>query len=213
MKNDFERLLQNAEEHSQGVADPQEITRRKNPPLRSNKSADLRDFIQMISQVVSKTMKDQGVKFIPDEGRRIVVDPSFTIEHPCITYKVISRKTGTELKPRARETIKEESYDQKEGRQGTIYGQKFKCTVQFDIIASEYSTADQVMYNFEELILTYNYFFKKNGVAEILFEEHFTDENYDLYRQNVSVRSLRYYVEVEKLTVIFDSEFEDVDIQ
>jgi hypothetical protein len=52
-----------------------------------------------------------------------------------------------------------------------------------------------------------------NGVAEILFEEHKTDENYDIYRQNLSVRNLVYYVEIEKLHVMFDSDIEGVFIK
>lgn len=183
------------------------------PPLKAQKSATLQDFIDMVAEIVSKALKDKNVQFIPDEGRRLIVDPGEKLEHPYITYKVISRTPKDEKKPRERESVIIENADNKqEARQGRVYGQKFKCYVQFNIIASEYREADEVMNTFEDLMFSYAHYFKKNGVAEILFEKHFTDENFDVYRQSVSVRNLQYYVEVEKLSAIFDSEIKDIQI-
>ena len=216
--NDLEELLKRSYDNQQGIvasnAEAEEIKERRikaSPPLKANKSANLQDFIQMVSKIVSIALKHKNVEFVPDEGKRIIVDPNQEIAHPYITYKVISRTPKQERKPRERESlINEKTYKDGEGRQGRVYGQKFKCLIQFNIIASEYSEADEVMNIFEDLILSYAHYFKKNGVAEILFEKHFTDEIFDVYRQSVSVRNLQYYVEVEKLTVIFDSEIKDV---
>lgn len=217
--NDLEQLLQKSQDNQMGLMtedqakDLKQRRRKATPPLKANKSATLQDFIKMVSKIVGIALKKQNVEFVPDEGKRIIIDPNEEITHPYITYKVISRTPKGELKPREREhLISEEVHRDGEGRQGRVYGQKFKCYVQFNIIASEYNEADEVMNTFEDLILSYAHYFKKNGVAEILFEKHFTDENFDVYRQSVSVRSLQYYVEVEKLTVVFDSEIEDVQI-
>ena len=69
------------------------------------------------------------------------------------------------------------------------------------------------MNDFESLIFNYTAFFKKNGVAEILFEKHFTDRNLDPFRQNLSIRSLQYYVEIERLfTEFVASDIEKVSI-
>ena len=69
------------------------------------------------------------------------------------------------------------------------------------------------MNTFEELIYAYTHYFKKNGVAEVLFEKHLTDKNFDVFRQRMSVRNLQYYVEVEKLYTVFDSEFKEIQIK
>ena len=85
--------------------------------------------------------------------------------------------------------------------------------MQFHIIASDYRQANKVMNDFESLIFNYTAFFKKNGVAEILFEKHFTDRNLDPFRQNLSIRSLQYYVEIERLfTEFVASDIEKVSI-
>ncbi|MED1125329.1 hypothetical protein [Bacillus atrophaeus] len=217
MNEDLGLLLQASQDNQEGVVGTAETIienrKKKQPPLKANKSATLQDFIKMVGKIVSVALKDREVEFVPDEGNRIIVDPATTVEHPYITYKIIERTPKGEKKPRERESlIGENVHRDDERRQGRVYGQKFKCYIQFDVIASEYSEADEVMNTFEDLILSYAHYFKKNGVAELLFEKHFTDENFDVYRQNVSVRSLQYYVEVEKLTVVFDSEIKDIQI-
>ena len=58
------------------------------------------------------------------------------------------------------------------------------------------------MERFEELMITYAGYFKKNGVAELLFDQQFTDQTFETMRQTLSIRNISYYVEVEKLTVI-----------
>lgn len=185
-----------------------------NKPLKADKSATLFDFIQMVGKVVSRAMKEDGVEFLLDEGKRIPQDPKMQMDHPYITYKVKSRTPKNEIKPRERESfIKEDTFSQTDARQGRIYGQKFVCEVQFNIIASEYTQADRVMNIFEDLIFSYTHYFKKNGVSELFFQKHLTDTDYDIYRQDISVRNLVYYVEVEKLYVMFDSEIDGVFVK
>lgn len=215
--NDLEYLLQRKDNINEDLKSrsPEEEARklRDSLPLKADKSADIHDFITMVSKVVTLAMKEDKVEFVPDEGKRLVIDPTQPIDHPYILYKVISRVPKMERKARERESfISEDTYLPGEGRKGRIYGQKFKAYIQFDIIASEYSAADRVMNNFEDLILSYSHFFKKNGVAELLFEKHYTDENLDIYRESISVRSLQYYVELEKLTMIYDSEIKEINI-
>lgn len=169
--------------------------------LTADKTATLFDFIKMIDKLVSITMKDLGVKFIPDEGKIVYLSNDLKLDSPIITYKLISRKPKGEIKPRFREGF-QESKDSKEGRVGEIYGQKFKCHIQFNIFASVYEVAEQVMERFEELMVTYAGYFKKNGVAELLFDQQFTDQSFEAMRETLSIRNISYYVEVEKLTVI-----------
>lgn len=183
------------------------------PPTTAVKSATLDSFMEMIGTLVAKTMKKTKAEFVPDEGARIEVDMAVPIDHPRIYYEVISRKPKSELKPRPREEIHELTADDGSRRQGRVWGQKFECHVQFHIAASDYKQANKVMNDFESLIFNYTAFFKKNGVAEILFEKHFTDRNLDPFRQSLSIRSLQYYVEIERLfTEFVASDIEKVSI-
>lgn len=179
--------------------------------LQARKSASLTDFINMVAMLVSKGMKKQKVIFSPDEGDRPKVDQAVQINEPHIYYDVISRVPKKELKPRERQEILECHNDKNNIRQGRVFGQKFECVVQFNIMSSDYKSADEVMKVFEELIFKYTSYLKENGVAELLFKQQMTDRGLDIYRQSLSVRSLQYYVEVEQLHAVFDeSEIEGI---
>lgn len=207
----FESLLQDQEKRTYEVKSRNYNKEAQAKIQTAEKSASMFDFIKMISKLSALVLKDLKVEFIPDENKNIVKNPELPLDHPVITYKVIHRKPKDELKPRIRQTIDEVTDDQTDERIGEVYGQKFKCLIQFNVFASVYDLAEQVMEKFEEMIFTYTGYFKKNGVAEIVFDQQLTDENYDLFRQTISVRNLRYYVEVEKLTVIFQEKIKEIE--
>lgn len=208
--NDFEYLLQ-SRDNAQFAKDieiiPSDI---ESKVQKAEKTANLFDFITMLSKIISLTMKD--IKFIPDEGKVLQLDSMKKKEEAFITYKVISREPKGELKPRFRETICENVKDVNEQRLGEIWGQKFKCKIQFNIFASVYTKAEEVMEKFEDTITMFLGYFKKNGVAEILFDKHFTDDNYTNLRETLSIRNLSYYVEIEKLTVMFKGKIKEIEL-
>lgn len=214
MFNDLENLLQ---EHSE-MTEKKELNRfnemkngvHDSKQLKADKSATLFDFIKMVDKIITLTMSDMNVIFIPDEGKSVYLSSDQKLDSPMITYKIIERKAKGELKPRIRENFRETDPDGNV-RIGEIYGQKFKCHLQFNIFASVYTTAEQVMEMFEEAMMTYAGYFKKNGVAEILFDKQLTDESFDMARQSLSIRNLRYYVEIEKLTVIMRESIREIN--
>lgn len=214
MFSDFENLLQQQSE----MAEKKELNKfnemkngvHDSKQLKADKSASLFDFIKMIDKVITLTMGDMNVIFIPDEGKGIYLGTDQTLDTPMITYKLIERKAKGELKPRIRENFREVDPDGNV-RIGEIYGQKFKCHLQFNIFASVYTTAEQVMEMFEEAMMTYAGYFKKNGVAEILFDKQLTDDSFEMARQSLSIRNLRYYVEIEKLTVIMRESVKEIN--
>ena len=213
--DDLGRLLQNKQDNGNNLM-PLSYNTNANQDIeaqKAQKSASLSDFMEMISMLVSKTMKKKGVVFKPDEGARLQVDQVNKVDNPYIFYEVIDRTPKKELKPREREEIIEVTDDKNGRRQGRIYGQKFECTVQFNFLACDYTSVNTVMNDFEDLIFNYSAYFKKNGVAEILFKRHFTDKNLDIYRQTLSVRSLQYYVEIEKLFAAFETEIEAITVE
>jgi len=165
----------------------------------------------MIQKIVSLTLKESKTELIPDDGKDLLLEEmDFHIDHPYITYKTIRRVSKGEKKPRFRESIKGVGND--EGKVGQIYGQKFESLIQFNIIASTYKEAETIMQDFEESMFNYTGFFKKNGISEIIFDSQLTDDSYDSYRKTLSIRNIRYYVEVEKLYVLFKEKIKAVEI-
>lgn len=179
--------------------------------LKADKSASFYDFITMIDKIVTKTLSEYNVEFIPDEGKIVYLSNDEKLDHPIITYKLKERKPKGELKPRIREHFMEDKGDSN-SRIGEIYGQRFKCHLQFNIFASEYKTCNEIMDKFEDLMIIYAGYFKKNGVGEIIFDKQYTDEDFKHLRQTLSIRNLCYYVEIEKLTVIMRESIKTIDI-
>ena len=68
------------------------------------------------------------------------------------------------------------------------------------------------MEKFEETIIKHTGFLKRNGVAEIFFDKHVTDSHFDTMRETLSIRNLQYYVEIEKLTVMFKEKINQIEI-
>ena len=207
MLNQREEILSNNEETTVTTSN---IISDAKYPLKSTKNATLFDFIKMVDKLCSLTLKN--AKFVPDEKTLQELDIMKNIDKPVITYKVIERIPKKEIKPRLRETIKEKDEQSGLDKLGEIWGQKFECIIQFDIIASEYKEANEVMNDFEDLIFTYAGFFKRNGISEIYFKKHLTDSHLDNLRENLSIRSLQYYVEIEKVTVIFREKIKEIEI-
>ena len=203
--NDFETLLERRRQHSTLNTQLTKITPRETPRLQANHGATLVDFIGMVSKIVTKVAKARNVIFEPDEGARPQVDQSVPINESHIYYDIISRVPCMELKPRERQEIKDTDNKGKQ-RKGRVWGQRFECHVQFNIMAGDCLTADNTMEMFEDLMFNYVSYFKKNGVAEVIFEGQSTDRNLDAYRQSLSVRSLQYCIYIEKLYVAFDTE-------
>lgn len=179
--------------------------------LKAERNATLDEFVSMLSMVLSRVFKNQNVIFIPDEGA-VLEDPQKKLENTSILYKVVERVPKLELKARPMEAIIEDVDDEGNRRFGHTWSQRQVCTVQFDVIACDYITANEVMSTFEDTMFSYTGYFKSKGVAEMYFKKHYTDQNLDKYRQNMSVRSIQYFVEIEKLITVFDTTIEDIDV-
>lgn len=205
----FETLLREQEEAREAYANklPTVIKER----LKAEKNADIPDLIEMISQMVTVGMKELNVEFVPDDGARLIIDPNKkTVKKNYIYFFVYSR-VPLEMKPRFREEIQANVNNGNKRRIGNIYGQKFEAIIQFNIIGCSYEEANKVMTRFEELMFQYIGYFKKNGIIDCVFHKQLTDQNYDVYRNNVSVRNLQYKCQVERLIPEFDAMMVNID--
>lgn len=211
--SDFEVLLQNKRNAMHGdFKKPETKERHEIPYTKADKGASLDDFLAMVKKIVTKTMKKDGVVFIPDDATKDLFDPQKDLEHPFIFYTLISRAPrSNELKPKVRQDIYERNSDGSIARQGTIFAQIMDCEIQFNIVASDYSTANKVMNAFEGAMLNCTGYFKQNGVSELLFKKQYTDSNLDIYRQKMSVRSLVYHVVIENIHLAFDTTIAEID--
>ena len=208
---EFELMLKSKEENNHIVTNnSQEFY--QSTTLKSDKTATLSDFINMLCMLINKSesMKKLKVIFLPDEGARIRIDQKETIDNSYIFFDLISRTPLNELKPRHREDILEITDDINNKRAGYIFGQKYSTIIQFNILACDYKTANAVINNLEDLLFKYTGYFKKNGISEILFKNQYTDQNLAYYRQSLSVRSLVYEIITEKLFVQFKSEIQNI---
>lgn len=171
---------------------------------RAEDHATFEDFIEMVNRMVTKSLARYNVEFSSDEGSRLKVQSTETLSNPHIQFSIKSRvpKSGMYAKPRAMESFTEG----KNGRRGVVYSQIFNYEIQFDILASDYVTANKVMNAFEDAMFNYTGYFKRNGISEILFFKQYTDSNMDSYRNTVSVRSLEYLVSIDRIRVTYDSD-------
>lgn len=210
--NDLERLLKEKEfTRNYGVNNTDKETCTPGTAkkmLRADGSASLADFIEMVGLITEHAMDDLKVIFLPEENKKNFTDPDVAFNNPVITYKVVHRKPKNELKPMPRETVTEKCDGQ--DRIGTVYGIRYDCKVQFNIFASEYKLANKVMDKFEELMISYAGYIKQNGVVDMFFTNQYTDSEYNTFRETMSVRNLEYYVEIEKLVVIFNEKVKDI---
>lgn len=175
---------------------------------RAKKNASMYDFLDMVALIVDYALKDLNVKFMTEDDENKLTDPELVLSHPVITYRVISRKPFNEYKPITREEVIEHD-EHNEQRIGVIKGMAFKCIIQFNIFASENKVANKVMETFEELMLSYAGYFMEQGVRQVYFQEQIKDTDYNNFRDSLSVRNIRYYVEIEKLMVIFNRRITD----
>ncbi|MEG1494733.1 MAG: hypothetical protein RR406_00315 [Bacilli bacterium] len=215
--NDLELLLKEKEETKIKTSMPTFIDNCEIPHggtavnmQRANKDASLYDFLDMLALITDYSMKKHGVEFVTEDKEHKLTDPEIPFNHPYISYRLISRRPMKEYKPIAREEIVECDEHNKQ-RFGTVYGQKFDCIVQFNVFASENRVANKVMESFEELMISYAGYFKEQGVRDLYFKEQVTDTDYNNFRETLSVRNIRYYVQIEKLMVIFNRSISDVE--
>lgn len=214
---DFESLLRQQEENkNHNVTNdlPSSIEKMPKKRLQADNAVDIDGAILLISKIVTKALKKYNVEFVPDEGQRIIYDHNIKIDHPYIFYQILENRPTKELKPRVRKITTEDRapYDESMARQGSVYGIRLRGQIQFNIIACDYLQATEVMKAFEEVLFNYTSYFKRNGVAEFIFMNRFTDRNYDVYRQSVSVRSLQYMIETERNYAEFGSDMSDINI-
>lgn len=175
---------------------------------RSDKGCTCFDFIKMVQRITQLDLARYNIDFSSDRFKYKTTDPQIELDNPIITYQTVSRIPNGEIKPRIRDTVT----DNDNHLAGNVWAQKFNCVIQFNIFANVYSLAEEVMNSFESMMIKYAGYFKRNGVAELYFKEEIADSYYDMFRQVISVRNIRYIVHIEHIYNDINRIIDDVTI-
>lgn len=207
--NDLEQYIKQSGSFGQIAQQPSTSTSKTGSKFQqADGNASVYDFIKMIGLIVESTMDDLRVEFVPYErSYALIEDPNEPVNHPVITFKVKSRVHSGN---RGYKPTLFDSYVTPDGKAVSVYTEHFSTLLQFDIIANEYDLAWQIMDQFEEILLSYAETIRGNGIVEYYFHRQFMDDYYDNYRSTLSILNLEYYVETERIRVIFNENIKDI---
>lgn len=203
---EFEELLF---EQNRRVSVAKAIT---SPPNneRADKTCGFEEFIEMVRKVVINIVPD--CEFLPQDELSEKMFPDVKINQSIVTFEVISRRPHKEQKPTIRHEVLE-NVNNEEARIGNLYAWTMEHVIQFNIYASGYEKSQAVMNIFEEAILKYMGYFKKNGIRECLFSEQIRDSKLDTFREHASIKSIRYQVILEKYWIDFDNVLDSIHLK
>lgn len=178
--------------------------------LKANGNAQLKDFIKYVGLIVESVFSEDRVDFLPDEKAFAAKeDADKRLMRPIISYKIIERKykSGSNYVPRVRDIVVDDK-----GRTGELYSEFFVSKVKFQIIASEYNTAWNIMDKFEDIMIQYRSFIKEKGISNYYFCGQDSDSYCQDFLEILSVLTVNYYVETEKNRVIFKENINNIRV-
>ena len=127
-------------------------------------------------------------------------DNADKIQLPIITYNTNLREVspGTNVKPQFMQIKNEVVNGKNTGDSFKIYRQFFDCIVEFDFYDNSASSADKLLNNFEELMITYAGYLKKNGIKEIFFLKEIPAKYSLNYVFNIPMKCVLFYIQLER---------------
>ncbi len=122
------------------------------------------------------------------------------ITMPLIIYSTNLREitTGSNIKPKQTETIKEVVDGKATGDAFIIYRQSFDCIIEFDFCCNTAKDSRDLMNRFEETMLTFAGYLKKSGVREIYFLKEVPAQNSLNYMSSIPMTCLHYFLRLER---------------
>lgn len=177
---------------------------------RANKTCSFEEFIEMVRKVIINIVPE--CEFVPQDEITEKMFPDIKIDKSIISFEVISRRPYKEQKPMFRHEVVE-NVDNEEARIGSLYAWTMDYIIQFNIYASGYEKSQTVMNIFEEAILKYVGYFKKNGIKECLFSEQIRDAKLDTFREHASIKSVKYQAILEKYWIDFDNVLDSIHLK
>lgn len=139
-----------------------------------------------------------------DWGRISSDIDSENIVMPLIIYSTNLREisTGSNIKPKQTETIKEVVEGSNTGDAFIVYRQSFDCIVEFDFCCNTAKDSRELMNRFEEVMLAFTGYLKKSGVKEICFLKEIPAISSFNYMDGIPMMCLHYFVQLERNNIV-----------
>lgn len=136
------------------------------------------------------------------EDSSSIILPQITVE---INTRDIAENIGG-LKPLLVDVIKEtDELGNETGDAFLMYRQWFDCNVEFNIYGKTNKQARELQKKFENLLMVYTGYLKRQGVSEMFFEREVSPKNSLNYDESVPMRCIYYYIRFESITPIRQS--------
>lgn len=186
-------------------------------PLRTHADDNI-DDIEQLAEILKKLCNaawGQGWgEFSPDlkygEDSSDVILPQITCE---INTKDIAEGIGG-LKPILIDIIKETTDDGNEtGDAFLVYRQWYDTIVEFNFYGRTNKEARQLQKKFENLMLVYTGYLKRQGISEIIYEREVSPKFSLNYNNSCPMRSIYYYIRFESITTIRQSLINNINAE
>lgn len=138
-----------------------------------------------------------------------------TLKLPLITYDVNSREVSDKMpiKPVLSDTIQEIVDGKPTGDVIMVYRQFFDCIVEFNTWGRNSLEARKIMNDLETLLNSYGGYLKRLGISEMFFLKEIPSNKSVNYIPGIPMRSMMYFVRLEKIHQVRDSIIKNIDIQ
>lgn len=195
------------------------------PYLSKQPAKDINDFFPLVQTAVNDYQDRRGI-VAKDRVHFVQDTPPTDAKTETITFKVKSRMPGAnsgrmpeilsgngvvrEWRPRIRYWYEN---PERPLKRTVVFGQHYDNVVEFTCWALTNKAVDERALWFEDLMQTYFWYFKYNGVSEVIFLQRLEDkswENIATQGNQLKSRSIQYYVRTDKTFEISESELRDI---
>ena len=138
-----------------------------------------------------------------------------TLKLPLITYDVNSREVSDKMpiKPVLSDTVQEIVDGKPTGDVIMVYRQFFDCIVEFNTWGRNSLEARKIMNDLEALLNSYGGYLKRLGISEMFFLKEIPSNKSVNYIPGIPMRSMMYFVRLEKIHQVRESVIKNIDIQ
>ncbi len=166
------------------------------PRLKMDSGADLNKLTTMIHSFLALAWEEEWKdKFGPEYPK------DQEIAAPFIAYKIKSREP-TKAHGIKNRFVGRVPAQNETGHEVDLLSKHFDCEIQFDIFHQTAREANQLLDDFEDFLTQYTGEIKRGGIQEFIFLRQLEDDHDFRWRENYYVRSLVYFVRIQKITPI-----------